>query len=835
MSGKENDEFSERVRSLKLELETYGKEIMRQTSALYTSSGGSTHVNLKSDPRNALKILKHDVMEMLTTCSAKSDYSNRFGSDLNECEEMLQVLRHISSTGDALAQCEDAIGGSDLLVACQQLAQLEQSLEQLPGANSELGSGQVCTILRREGAMLRYRFHARLKRLLRQCIHLELGTCVVNKQLQGIVQGEDAILDTPIRLTDLWTALASASTPAEPLLDESTDGLVEAIWNSLLRPLWRERKGAPLPNKVVGAAGFGTVEGSNRVELLACQGVARETAASGGWASGGLPGAATGMSAGVGGVGDSRSISVLGTGLLAGLAAGQGAGAGLAQVLSAPLGPCRMPLPQLVEHILAIVSFLASDVLLHDEARSRASRVLMLSLPAVLADTMLSLLPALESELAAFQRTADRPLREFGARLARALGQVHDGIAAEQRDDKGMPALGPSPLVTALDDLPRRFAEARRREVLVRAREVLISNYHNTMLASGDAASDETSSAGDIGDARALLEQSGCSGLLQALRFEPCQVSLACCRLLKLVLEVVQSSARAAGAAGSSSSLSHALFQSARDCFELFMAVVPHRFGETIHSSPRMGAVFYNDCHYLAHNCTLLGHSYRGLLLQASGAGASKGQGPGQGQDQGQFQGQGQGQSVTLLDTTGLIDLVPRLRALGDSCLEQHVATQSALLSNQLALVNLSPLGDEEPETGAGGARDPRDDGWGLSPRLGLLARAPTYGRGGWSRSQQGPQPNDEAAATALLRSLEAVGQQLHGVLSDEVYERAMGHLLECLVREALHPLLTVSGRSFIVPTALSVLGRTSSSAETCELTLLFLSPPLPLFSPLAR
>lgn len=44
---------------------------------------------------------------------------------------------------------------------------------------------------------------------------------------------------------------------------------------------------------------------------------------------------------------------------------------------------------------------------------------------------------------------------------------------------------------------------------------------------------------GDVGDAKAILENSG-SFNMQALRFEPCQVSLAACRLLKLVHEVMK-------------------------------------------------------------------------------------------------------------------------------------------------------------------------------------------------------------------------------------------------------------------------------------------------------
>jgi hypothetical protein len=44
---------------------------------------------------------------------------------------------------------------------------------------------------------------------------------------------------------------------------------------------------------------------------------------------------------------------------------------------------------------------------------------------------------------------------------------------------------------------------------------------------------------GTIGDPRAMLEQSGSTYSLASLPFESCQVSLASCRLLKLVHEVI--------------------------------------------------------------------------------------------------------------------------------------------------------------------------------------------------------------------------------------------------------------------------------------------------------
>ena len=54
-----------------------------------------------------------------------------------------------------------------------------------------------------------------------------------------------------------------------------------------------------------------------------------------------------------------------------------------------------------------------------------------------------------------------------------------------------------------------KFGEMRRREILSRARELMLADYHNTMLGTGDALEDDPASAGSIGDAKAIMEQSG--------------------------------------------------------------------------------------------------------------------------------------------------------------------------------------------------------------------------------------------------------------------------------------------------------------------------------------
>jgi hypothetical protein len=290
-------------------------------------------------------------------------------------------------------------------------------------------------------------------------------------------------------------------------------------------------------------------------------------------------------------------------------------------------------------------------------------------------------LPKTEADLPQFRKSLEGPCRLLEAKL-HSFGFLPAPADAE---DEGKPVGGP--LTDYIADLPSIFADLRRREILKTAREVVLSDYHNTMMAAGDALDDELSSAGDIGDPKAALELS-VSFAMQRLRFDPCQTSLASCRLLKHVHDVMRqasagantaaSSAAPSSSSSSSSQIAFALFQAARDCLELFMAIVPMQFAEVIDTVPRMGAVFYNDCLYIAHNCTLITHRYRHEMGKIDPA---------------------------LEQTVGFADFIPRFRSLGDRCLARHVEEQRQALSELVQRIRISPDGE-----GDSGSRPANND-----------------------------------------------------------------------------------------------------------------------------
>lgn len=139
------------------------------------------------------------------------------------------------------------------------------------------------------------------------------------------------------------------------------------------------------------------------------------------------------------------------------------------------------------------------------------------------------------------------------------------------------------------------------------------------------------------------------------------------------------------------------MFQSARDCLELFMAIVPMQFAHIIEHNARMGAVFYNDCLYIAHNCTLISHTYRAALGEID---------------------------PVLSSTVGFLDFIPRLRALGDRCLSRHIEAQRVQLEVLVSHINISPDGTSSPAHSAQPVKLPSgsSSGTGIGGRVGLLS-----------------------------------------------------------------------------------------------------------------
>lgn len=763
------DDLDDRIKSLQMDLRLSEEEILSHVTALYDGkTEGSCNlkkVNLRNDPRNALKILQCDVAEILSLISAEEKYQEEKGAELKESVELLEVLSKVSHASESVMCCEESAILTDLDAVCDKMVVMVKAIDELPGPNSIWGTGKVVTALRREASILRSRFVSRLKRLLSSCIQFEVGRISVVKRLKGMIRGEDILLEQPIELSRIWLTLIRMDSA-----NECVESMAYNLWNFILCPLWKERK-AQAPTLFLDDERSEIVFESVSRNAFAAQ----NTNSTSNGATGGTTNSKQQLSSrGAGGNFSAHTgshtagSSTLGQGVnaakaIASFALVTGASEENAFDKTA-LGACRMPFPQFLDQISQSLEFFTNHVACgKNEILSLASISLGMNAPLsimdALVETLVSLIPKVESELAGFQKSIEKPCRDFEARVkscglnitsTRSPDAIQSNPSKDNETEREKGRKGGDshtddassdnchPLVNVVSDLCGRFADARRKDILGRARELVLSDYHNTMIASGDALEDDPASAGDIGDNRAVLEKSG-SFALQTLCFEQCHVSLASCRLLKLVHEVM------AQAFSASPKVANILYQTARDCIELFMAIVPMRFVDVIETVPRMGAVFFNDCSYLTHNCTLITHMYREELGKANDL---------------------------LLETCGFIDFIPRLRSMGEQRLVVHIDEQRNALSELLSRVQIRPTAVSSPSS---------------TSSMHAKTTIPLYSEQFDSLDNCS---NDLEGASLIIRHLERLSSQWLGVLQETVYERVMGFLVEGILRSAMQPIL---------------------------------------------
>ena len=147
------------------------------------------------------------------------------------------MLTNISRLGEKILECEKSINLCKLKIACDLIGEMDEVLQLLPGTNTEIGSGAVCSILRREKKFLQGRLISKLKRLLNECVQYEYGRICVNKQLVGVLRSEDVIIDDPIELGHILECIVSVSR-----LEDFVEDMLKCLWKFLIRPLWKEKK-----------------------------------------------------------------------------------------------------------------------------------------------------------------------------------------------------------------------------------------------------------------------------------------------------------------------------------------------------------------------------------------------------------------------------------------------------------------------------------------------------------------------------------------------------------------------------------------------------------------
>lgn len=163
------------------------------------------------------------------------------------------------------------------------------------------------------------------------------------------------------------------------------------------------------------------------------------------------------------------------------------------------LGASRLPFPQLLEHIGAVLGFVWSELFFSLEDISFCAGAHLAKAPIQLnnrlIECLIEFIPKAESELMTFQNLIQQSCVEYEVRMNNygLLSTQTSHRGKTSGDDRGESSSGTAvqgsdtPLTDIVNSLKSRYAKSRRSEILVRAREVLLADYHNTMLASGDA------------------------------------------------------------------------------------------------------------------------------------------------------------------------------------------------------------------------------------------------------------------------------------------------------------------------------------------------------------
>jgi hypothetical protein len=666
-------EFDHRIQGLKSDLKSYGDEIVAIVSAQMDTgliSPIPLKLDMKHDPRNAIYLLNDDLSAIINEkIELKHQLSSQMQLDVSECKQRLSLLETICAICDLFSSIDISMTSHDLKFTAAALAEVSSRLALLPAESSDVGSGHVCKLLRSEHLMVQERFFCQLRRLLDHIIVISPGKILVRKQIVGVIPNEEVILDDALSMEDIWHALLS--------IDRAhayVNHVIDSLWSHIIQPLFHERKAPQVKAHVSPNNSDFEIDFANKSSLM------KENI--------------------------EVTINRLNT------------------EVSAP--SLKIPLPTFLDNLVHILSFIYVEVFggIDELSQNIAAAFLLpthLLIPTVI-DVVINAQPKLESELVAFRKSVDKPLKELEKKLI--AFNLYAPLTKEmlstikKTDSQYSVMTSAEPFSMLLDRLDGTFNAIRRRDILSKGREYILADYHNVMMASGDAAEDEVSSAGNIGDPQAMLEQSG-SYAMQALAFDPCQISLAACRIMKLAHEVFKQLHDA------SVNTKSMLIQSVRDCLELFLFMIPVRYAETIHTSQRMGAVFYNDCLYIAHNTTLLTHIYRNSIDQQQ-------------------------------QVLSFVDMIPRFRAAGEAILTKHMDEAMKQIRAHVEAANINPL-----SASAG--------------------KAVTI--------QSVVVDNNELAVESLIRLFSKLHEEWHDVLQQVVYDRVVHHLFDSMLNILMAPL----------------------------------------------
>ncbi|XP_045165863.2 centromere/kinetochore protein zw10 homolog [Mercenaria mercenaria] len=211
-------------------------------------------------------------------------------------------------------------------------------------------------------------------------------------------------------------------------------------------------------------------------------------------------------------------------------------------------------------------------------------------------------------------------------------------------------------LVDYIQNVNVLFANKKCQEILEKARRLMTTEVHNTVVVSHDKPLGELAplmegvagSGGKKPRRDDLAVESPLSG--NTFRLPKCHISTSIQELMTMAYETLRE------AGESSPQCAIQMFCAVRNMFELFCSVFPTYHKQSLETLPQFTALHYNNCMYISHHLMTLGHQFSKKLPQTINA--------------------------------TFVDLVPKIRRLGTESFLQQLSKQKAQMLEYLAAAN---------------------------------------------------------------------------------------------------------------------------------------------------
>ena len=519
-----SNEFDERLRLLGAELSTLTDEIhnlllsvhSNVMSALETYNPGyaldgekkEDSIDLRNNPSKLLKILMYDLNELQNIAKSNDALLSAKQKEINECDDLLVILSSITSASESILKCDEMITNNcnnlDLTTIYNRMKTMEETIANLAGnsgkssCSGSKANKEVLSILKRECKIIKTKFIAKLQRLLKFAIEINAGKVTVKKIIIGVLPFTDVLVDplNPILLHDVWSILINlyddqSSAASISLLEQSVKDIVQQLFSKIIVFFWKEKKFQPAIRVATEDKSEITFENISKIFIHKNDS-----------STDGLKNDSQIAHLKSGEIENDNDITNYNA-LKKNQALNQ---KNKRNTYTEILKHSNLSFEYLLENIISVLKFMSLEIFLSKrECLSLVSRELSsssYSFMNVLRENMVNLMPSEYCDISSYSVQIGKKCAEFeDFMIMYGLGDVLTlpSISPPGENDGGTTLTddGTRPLTVMLANLNNYYCGNWRQQLLATARDLLIADYHNCMVATGDARDDDPASAGD--------------------------------------------------------------------------------------------------------------------------------------------------------------------------------------------------------------------------------------------------------------------------------------------------------------------------------------------------